>query len=94
MYRYTDREMLARRFAETHQENHQHNSREYWQWLHTSHPSQTRLWKGDVWLTRDRWAFWKERLAWISEQSELLQRTRDEANMLVQLMKEIESREA
>lgn len=95
MYRYTDREMLSRRFAETYQENHQHNTREFWQAMcPTVKPPEAYLWKGDIWLTRDRWAFWKERLIWVSEQNELLQRTRDEASMLVQLMTEIESREA
>ncbi|KAJ4398822.1 hypothetical protein N0V85_006183 [Neurospora sp. IMI 360204] len=99
MYRYTDREMMARRFAEAHQENHEHNTREYWQEF-SSNRSERSLWKAEKkvdqheWLTRERWAFWKKRLVWISEQTELLQRTRDEAIMLVQLMTEIEGRGA
>ncbi|EAA32620.2 hypothetical protein GE21DRAFT_6573 [Neurospora crassa] len=99
MYRYTDREMIARRFAEAGQENHVHNTREFWQRFSTNR-SERSLWKAEKkvdqheWLTRERWAFWKKRLVWISEQTELLQRTRDEAIMLVQLMTEIEGRGA
>ncbi|KAK3491766.1 hypothetical protein B0T13DRAFT_477631 [Neurospora crassa] len=99
MYRYTDREMIARRFAEAGQENHVHNTREFWQRFSTNR-SERSLWKAekkvdqDEWPTRERWAFWKKRLVWISEQTELLQRTRDEAVMLVQLMTEIEGRGA
>lgn len=54
--------------------------------------SDSDLWKGDTKFTKDRWDFWKERLRWISEQSELKQRTRDEARMLVQLLQNIEER--
>jgi hypothetical protein len=86
--------MLFRKFEETHQEKHPHNTTEFWQSKSiTVEPPEANLWKGDVWLTRDRWTFWKERLVWVSEQNELLQRSREEARMLVQLMKEIESRE-
>jgi len=103
IYRYLDREALSRRFKETHQENHRDNTREFWQVLASEvkptragpeYPDACLLWHGDVWLTRDRWAFWKQRLVWISEQNELLQRTRDDALMLIQLMQEIEGREA
>ncbi|EGZ73974.1 hypothetical protein NEUTE2DRAFT_149865 [Neurospora tetrasperma FGSC 2509] len=99
MYRYTDREMIVRRFAEAHQENHKDNTRESWQ-RYSLFCSGRSLWKDEKkvdqheWLTRERWAFWKKRLVWISEQTELLQRTRDEAIMLVQLMTEIEGRGA
>ncbi|KAK3396916.1 hypothetical protein B0T20DRAFT_480518 [Sordaria brevicollis] len=96
LYRYTDRDMIARRFAEAHQENHEHNTSEFWLRLWSS-CSERFLWKeekgdGHEWLTRERWAFWKERLSWMSEQTELKQRTRDEAIMLVQVMTEIEGR--
>ena len=98
MYRYTDRDLIARRFAEAHQENHKHNTSEWWLWLWSS-ASERSLWKeekgdGHEWLTRERWAFWKKRLLWMSEQTELKQRTRDEAIMLVQVMTEIEGRGA
>ena len=98
MYRYTDRDLIARRFAAAHQENHEHNTSEYWLWLWSS-GSERSLWKeekgdGHEWLTRERWAFWKKRLLWMSEQTELKQRTRDEAIMLVQVMTEIEGRGA
>jgi len=58
--------------------------------LKSAHP-EADLWKGDEWVTRARWAFWRERLVWVSEQTELMQRTRDEATMLVQMMKNIET---
>lgn len=98
MYRYTDRNLIARRFAEAHQENHEDNTSEQWLRLWSS-ASKRSLWKeekgdGHEWLTRERWAFWKKRLLWISEQTELKQRTRDEAVMLVQVMTEIEGRGA
>ncbi|KAA8619431.1 hypothetical protein SMACR_09263 [Sordaria macrospora] len=98
MYRYTDRDLIAWRFAAAHQENHEHNTSEYWLWLWSS-GSERSLWKeekgdGHEWLTRERWAFWKKRLLWMSEQTELKQRTRDEAIMLVQVMTEIEGRGA
>ncbi|KAL0471527.1 hypothetical protein QR685DRAFT_595919 [Neurospora intermedia] len=79
--------------------NHVHNTREFWQRFSTNR-SERSLWKAEKkvdqheWLTRERWAFWKKRLVWISEQTELSQRTRDEAIMLVQLMTEIEGRGA
>ena len=107
LYRYLDREALARRFAETHQENHKHNTREFWQGAASNlrpnvmkdvpeYPPPILLWQGDVWLTRDRWAFWKQRLVWISQQIEpnLSQSTRDEALKLVGVMEEIEARVA
>jgi len=103
IYRFTDREAVLRKLQEVHQESHLQNTREWWELLRTqAKPSRPGflqftddifLWKGDVWLTRDRWAFWKERLIWISRQPELLQRTRDEAVMLEQLMHDIEARE-
>lgn len=70
-------------------------SKEYWRtWfacIKSNHPKAD-LWNGDEWVTRARWAFWRERLVWISAQTELMKRTRDEAAMLVQMMKDIENR--
>ena len=40
------------------------------------------LWKGSTMFTLDRWEFWRERLRWVSEQNDLKERTRDEAQML------------
>ncbi|KAJ9214706.1 hypothetical protein DTO166G4_3762 [Paecilomyces variotii] len=48
------------------------------------------LWKGDSMFTMERWEFWKDRLRWVSEQDELLERTRDDARNLIQLMQGIE----
>ncbi|KUI52732.1 hypothetical protein VP1G_00107 [Cytospora mali] len=48
------------------------------------------LWKGDSKFTKSRWDFWKDRLQWVSEQSELKLRTRDEASLLAETMKTIE----
>lgn len=48
------------------------------------------LWKGDSMFTMERWELWKERLRWVSEQDELLERTRDDARNLVRLMQGIE----
>lgn len=41
-------------------------------------------------FTMERWEFWKERLRWVSQQDELLERTRDDARNLIQLMQGIE----
>ena len=41
-------------------------------------------------FTPDRWEFWKEQLQWISEQSVLNTRTRDEARMLEEQMQNIQ----
>ncbi|KAF9249958.1 hypothetical protein DTO006G1_5917 [Penicillium roqueforti] len=48
------------------------------------------LWKGDSSFSKERWDFWKERLQWISEQNELMERTRDDAQKLVEIMHSIE----
>ena len=48
------------------------------------------LWKGDSLFSMERWNFWKERLQWVSEQNELMDRTRDDAQKLVRLMHSIE----
>lgn len=48
------------------------------------------LWHGDSSFSMDRWEFWKKRLRWVSEQDELMERTRVDARKLVQLMQEIE----
>jgi Protein of unknown function (DUF3632). len=48
------------------------------------------LWRGDSSFSRERWDFWKERLQWISEQTELMERTRDDAQNLVKIMHSIE----
>lgn len=48
------------------------------------------LWRGDSSFSRERWDFWKERLQWISEQNELMERTRDDAQKLVKIMHSIE----
>lgn len=91
LYRLTDRETLYRRFIQEPGLDATAYCGYESTWL--KYPA-AHLWKGDIWLSRDRWAFWKERLLWISEQDELMQRTRDEARMLVQLMGEIEGRAA
>lgn len=48
------------------------------------------LWEGDSSFSMERWEFWKKRLRWTSEQDELMERTRDDARKIVQLMQEIE----
>ncbi|OQE07866.1 hypothetical protein PENVUL_c012G01548 [Penicillium vulpinum] len=48
------------------------------------------LWKGDSSFSKERWDFWKERLQWISEQNGLMERTRDDAQKLVELIYSIE----
>lgn len=52
--------------------------------------SDSNLWYGDSLFSLERWGFWKTRLRWISEQDELMERTRADAQKIVQLMQEIE----
>jgi hypothetical protein len=52
--------------------------------------SDANLWHGDSSLSMERWEFWKQRLRWISEQDELMERTRADARKVVQLMQGIE----
>ena len=48
------------------------------------------LWQGDSSFSMERWEFWKTRLRWISEQDELMERTRDNARKIVLILQEIE----
>ena len=48
------------------------------------------LWYGKPRYSKERWAFWKERLEWISQQEELLKNTRDISHMIVNSMEAIE----
>jgi hypothetical protein len=48
------------------------------------------LWQGGAGFTRDRWAFWKQRFAWVHTCQELDQSTRDVAHAAAATMERIE----
>jgi hypothetical protein len=48
------------------------------------------LWTGGAGFSRARWAFWKQRFAWASEQRELAEGTRDVARAAADAMERIE----
>ncbi|KAL2015290.1 hypothetical protein VTK56DRAFT_5897 [Thermocarpiscus australiensis] len=88
IYKFMDRDTLSCSLAQ----NDPENTRQYWlsKCRSIKRYPEADLWKGDVWMTRDRWAFWRQRLVWISGQEKLQQRTRAEASTLAQLMGRIE----
>lgn len=50
------------------------------------------LWKEGKKMTLERWSFWKERLAWVSEAKELDEGTRDAARRTITAMTAVEGR--
>lgn len=48
------------------------------------------LWHGNPGFSKERWAFWKERLGWIALQDEFRDQTRKVAQRLIRCMEQIE----
>ncbi|KAJ6099731.1 hypothetical protein N7467_001266 [Penicillium canescens] len=58
-------------------------------WMEKKLPN-SNLWKGSSLFTMDRWEFWKDRLRWIGQKSELMERTREDAERLIRIMQNIQ----